>query len=57
MSKSNAGTYVFDPKLGKVVKKSDRIPGVSGRKASPAPASSGGMCGRPQCGGGRCAGN
>jgi hypothetical protein len=54
MAKSSAGTYVFDPKLGKVVKKSDRIPGVSGKKgpkavSNPQPRSGG--C----CGGGRCA--
>jgi hypothetical protein len=57
MSKSSAGTYVFDPKLGKVVKKSDRIPGVSGRKTSPAPKRASGPTGGACCGGGRCAGN
>jgi hypothetical protein len=54
MSESGAGTYVFDPKLGKVVKKSDRIPGVSGKKGSPAPSGpsprSGGCCGGGRCG-------
>ena len=56
MTKSNAGTYVFDAKSGKVVKTSDRIPKVAS-KGKPSPSSSKtGPCGRTQCGGGRCAG-
>ena len=55
MSKSNAGTYVFDAKTGKVVKKSDRIPRVSSKGKS-SPSAETGPCGRTECGGGRCAG-
>ena len=51
---SAAGTYVYDEVLGKVVKVSDRIPGVSanGRGGQAADA---GPCGRTECGGGTCA--
>ena len=60
MSKTNAGTYVYDAKLGKVVKRSDRIPKVSSRSRSASretsPAPQAGPCGRSACGGGRCAG-
>ena len=51
---STGGTYVYDKKLGRVVKVSDRIPKVAskGRGA----ASEMGPCGRPRagCGGGSC---
>lgn len=52
-SESNAGTYVFDKESGKVVKVSDRIPGVSGRKGKGSPGSPG-PCGRGACGRGLC---
>lgn len=55
---SEAGTYAFDKASGKIVKISDRIPGVSGRKRSASAGASeeAGPCGRMECGGGVCAG-
>lgn len=55
---SGAGTYAFEKASGKIVKISDRIPGVSGRKRSASADSSeeAGPCGRMECGGGACAG-
>lgn len=48
-----AGTYVYDKELGRVVRISDRIPGLSRRgRASAEP----GPCGRQACAGGVCAG-
>lgn len=54
---SEAGTYAFDKTSGKLVKISDRIPGVSGRKRAPQADAPGpaGPCGRMECGGGTCA--
>lgn len=49
-----AGTYVYDKETSRVVKISDRIPGLSRggrRKASP----EAGPCGRQACAGGACA--
>lgn len=55
---SKAGTYAYDKASGKLVKISDRIPGVSGRKRAPSADASAqaGPCGRTECGGGACAG-
>ena len=51
---SAGGTYVYNERLGKVVKVSDRVPKVAskgkGRSSEASP------CGRSVCGGGRCAG-
>lgn len=56
LSSQAGGTYVYDKELGKVVKVSDRIPGVSGRgRRKGASAEGVGPCGRQACGGGRCA--
>lgn len=49
-----AGTYVYDKELGKVVKVSDRIPGVSSKKGRGSPKSSSGPCGGGPCGSGAC---
>ncbi|MBI4678588.1 MAG: hypothetical protein HY748_13505 [Elusimicrobia bacterium] len=53
------GTYKYDPKTGKIVKVSDRIPKVAsqGGKDFPcgADSSSEGLpCGQSECGGGSC---
>ncbi len=54
ISSGAGGTYVYDKELGKVVKISDRIPGVSGRgRKSSRPSEAMGPCGRP-CGQNRC---
>lgn len=51
---SNTGTYVYDKKLGKVVKVSDRVPKAASKKGG-ASAPETGPCGRSACAGGRCA--
>ena len=48
------GTYVYDQKLGKVVKVSDRVPKVASKSSKLSMEV--GPCGRSACGGGRCAG-
>lgn len=58
-AESITGSYVYDPKLGKVVKVSDRVPGVSSKGGKDFPCgadSSGGdlPCGQGECGGGSC---
>ncbi|MBI5882174.1 MAG: hypothetical protein HZB91_03610 [Elusimicrobia bacterium] len=58
-TKGITGKYVYDPKLGKVVKVSDDIPKVAsaGKKDFPCGAEySGGdlPCGQGECGGGSC---
>ena len=54
VSSGAGGTYVYDNELGKVVKISDRIPGVSGRnRKSGLPSQAMGPCGRP-CDQNRC---
>lgn len=50
---SGSGKYRFDRKLGRLVKVSDRIPGVSARGESA--GAEAGPCGRTECGGGSCA--
>lgn len=57
MAQSITGTYKYDPKLGRVVKVSDRVPGLkkSGGGSSD-PGAEVGPCGRSECGGGTCAG-
>lgn len=46
------GTYKFDRKLGRMVKVSDRVPGLRRGSSAAEP----GPCGRPRsaCGGGAC---
>lgn len=54
VSSGAGGTYVYDKELGKVVKISDRIPGVSGRSRKSGRSSEAvGPCGRP-CGQNSC---
>lgn len=52
---SAGGTYVYDKKLRRVVKVSDRVPKVASKGRGNASAT--GPCGRPKssCGGGGCA--
>ena len=45
MSQNNTGTYVYDKKLGKIVKVSDRIPSAKGQKEHHC----GGCCGHCAC--------
>lgn len=45
MKEEKTGTYVYDKKLGKVVKVSDRIPSVN----KPAARECGGCCGHCCC--------
>ena len=45
MSQNNTGTYVYDKKLGKIVKVSDRIPSAKGKKEH----SCNGCCGHCAC--------
>ena len=50
MSQNNTGTYVYDKKLGKVVKVSARVPGVSGAaKAAVGAPGCNGCCGGCGC--------
>lgn len=54
------GTYVYDEKLDRLVKVSDRIPRVASKagkagEACEAPEGDLGACGRSACGGGSCA--
>lgn len=52
---SVVGTYVYDKKLGRLVKVSDRIPRVSARSQSSDDASCGqGACASGPCGRGMC---
>lgn len=51
------GTYVYDAELGRVVKVSGRVPGLSkGSNGFSGEAPGGGGCGREECGGGTCMG-
>lgn len=53
---SNTGTYVYDKKLNKVVKISDRIPKISSREAKEdSDFSESSPCGREECSEGTCA--
>lgn len=49
---SVGGTYVYDKKLRRLVKVSDRVPKVASKGGSPAPR--GGPCGGGPCGRGAC---
>ena len=50
--KKITGTYVYDKDLNKVIKVSDRIPGVSAKKEGG--SVEGLPCGQSQCHGGTC---
>lgn len=54
---SITGKYVYDAKTDRIVKVSDRIPSVSGRRSKSAPCGEGAcgpMGGAGGCGGGPC---
>jgi hypothetical protein len=60
-SSGATGTYVYDAELGRVVKVSGRVPGLSKSSEGSADVSSSddggpGGCGRGECAGGACMG-
>jgi len=53
---SVAGTYTYSKELGRVIKVSDRIPGIASRASVGSDVSEdAGPCGRSECAGGSCA--
>ncbi len=56
-SSAGAGTYVYDEASGKVIKFSERIPGVSGKRRSSVGDFSAPSCAPSQCCGGGACGN